>query len=65
MVTMMTSRFAEWNRRAKENKRMKNLIMRDIEEDLQNYMDEEEEDIIDVKEDLKNIETSTGAKKQV
>lgn len=60
MVTMMTSRFAEWNRRAKENKRMKNLIMRDIEEDLQNYMENEEEELIDSKEDVKNIEGSTG-----
>ncbi len=34
MVTMMTSRFAEWNRRAKENRRLKPFIMKDMEDEL-------------------------------
>jgi hypothetical protein len=59
MTTMMTSRFAEWNRRAKENKRLKPLIMRDMQEDLQEYMDEDYDDPTYDKEDLRNIENST------
>jgi len=57
MVTMMTSRFAEWNRRAKENKRLKPLIMRDMADELDAYMEEEDDEFL--KEEVKNIESST------
>lgn len=59
MVTMMTSRFAEWNRRAKENRKAKPFIMKDMEDELQAYMDEEDEELYG-KEEARNIESSVA-----
>jgi len=59
MVNMMTSRFAEWGRRAKENAKMKPSVTRNVEDELaMYYMDYEGEDEKSVQEDLRNIEGS-------
>ena len=60
MISMMSSRFAEWGRRGKENMKNKPGVYKSVEDELamyyQNYEGEEE---YDVREDLKNIEGST------
>ena len=58
MVAMMSSRFAEWGRRTKENMKLKPFIRRAMEDELTHYLDKEPDEDYDVREDLRNIEGS-------
>ena len=61
MVIMMSSRFAEWGKRAKENQKKKPFIVQSVEDELAMYLENDLDREEDVGEDLRNIEGSINS----